>query len=51
MKEDLFWLTSTEVSVCLGKETISKQPKKIVVRGRREEKRGREKKKRKEERV
>lgn len=33
MKEDLFWLTDTEVSVCLGKEPISKQPEKIVVKG------------------
>lgn len=38
MKEDLFWLTGTEVSVCLGKEgmaphePISKQPEKIAVR-------------------
>lgn len=38
MKEDLFWLTGTEVSVCLGKEgmapqePISKQPEKTAVR-------------------
>lgn len=57
MKEDLFWLTGTEVSVCLGKEgmaphePISKQPEKIAVRGgkrRREVEGG---KTRKEERV